>query len=248
MSSPKTFISYSHDSIEHKEWVANLSIRLRNYGVDAILDQWDLRPGDDIPTYMEQQLSNSDFVIMICTNRYVDKANNGKGGVGYEKMIVTSELMGNIDQKKVIPIIKQEGTYHVPIFLKTKLFIDFSVDENYESNFDDLIRCIHGAPVLNKPILGKNPFKDIKQVENLKKGPELELMKELVNLFNTKTTNLHLKYDIAKENTRLSNILFHYAMDILVKKKYISISDVTNTKWIVLKNEGMFYSIDNGLT
>ena len=73
--SPKVFISYSHDSSEHKQWVANLGIRLRQNGVDAVLDQWDLFPGEDIPSFMEKKLSSCDYAILICTKRYVKKAN-----------------------------------------------------------------------------------------------------------------------------------------------------------------------------
>ena len=49
MIPPKVFISYSHDSAEHKQWVLEFATTLRNRGVDAILDQWDLKPGDDLP-------------------------------------------------------------------------------------------------------------------------------------------------------------------------------------------------------
>jgi len=41
-SPPKVFISYSHDSLEHKQWVHKVAVRLRESGIDAILDQWDL--------------------------------------------------------------------------------------------------------------------------------------------------------------------------------------------------------------
>lgn len=36
MTIPKIFISYSHDSLEHKQWVLELGSRLRNNGIDAI--------------------------------------------------------------------------------------------------------------------------------------------------------------------------------------------------------------------
>ena len=62
----------------------------------------------------------ADRVLMICTEQYVRKANAGAGGVGYEKMIVTSELMTSIDSRKVIPIIRQSGSKLVPTFLKVK--------------------------------------------------------------------------------------------------------------------------------
>ena len=117
---PKVFISYSHDSSEHKQWVAHLSIKLRENGVDAILDQWDLYPGDDVPSFMEKHLPESDYAVLICTKRYVEKANSGEGGVGYEKMIVSAEMVENIDVGKFIPLIRQSGTTNVPKIIETK--------------------------------------------------------------------------------------------------------------------------------
>ena len=101
MAIPKIFISYSHDSQEHKKWVLDLATRLRNSGIDAIIDQWELNPGDDLPQFMEKHLTESDYVLMICSKRYVEKANSGIGGVGYEKMIITSHLMSKIDNNKI---------------------------------------------------------------------------------------------------------------------------------------------------
>jgi hypothetical protein len=60
MKIPKVFISYSHDSQEHKKWVLDLATRLRNNGVDAIIDQWELRAGDDLqPTPPDPELAFS---------------------------------------------------------------------------------------------------------------------------------------------------------------------------------------------
>ena len=110
MTIPKVFISYSHDSLDHKKWVLDLALRLRNNGIDAIIDQWDLKPGDDLPHYMETNLASADYVLMICTKNYVSKANEGKGGVGYEKMIITSKLLAQINENKIIPIIKHSDS------------------------------------------------------------------------------------------------------------------------------------------
>jgi TIR domain len=93
MTTPQVFISYSHDSDEHKAWVADLARFLVSNGIDVIIDAWNLRRGEDIPKFMEDGLSSADRVLMICTERYVEKADGALGGVGYEKMIVTAELM-----------------------------------------------------------------------------------------------------------------------------------------------------------
>ena len=72
---PKAFLSYSHDSLDHKKWVLDLATRLRSNGVESIIDQWSLGPGDDLPHFMEQNLATADRVLMICTENYVQKAN-----------------------------------------------------------------------------------------------------------------------------------------------------------------------------
>ncbi|PIU54750.1 MAG: hypothetical protein COS89_09180, partial [Deltaproteobacteria bacterium CG07_land_8_20_14_0_80_38_7] len=116
-SPPTVFISYSHDSPEHKQWVEDLATRLRNAGVNAILDRWNLEPGSDVALFMERGVRDSDRVLTICTDTYIRKAEAGVGGVGYERLIVTSELIQDIGTTKFIPIVKDViGTKKVPSF------------------------------------------------------------------------------------------------------------------------------------
>ena len=156
---PKVFISYSHDSPEHKRWVSELGAKLRHKGVDAILDQWDLGPGDDVTQFMERGIIDSDRVLVVCTDSYVSKANAGEGGVGYERMIVTAQLVQDLGTDKFIPVIRQaSGQEKTPTFLGTRVYIDFRNDSQFESEFDKLIHELHQVPVVQKPPLGKNPF------------------------------------------------------------------------------------------
>ena len=110
---PRVFVSYSHDSPDHKKWVAELAAKLLHNGVDVILDQWDLRYGDDVPKFMEKGVREADRVLMICSEPYVHKANEGQGGVGYEAMIVTGELVRDMGSSKFIPIIKYSLCYSI---------------------------------------------------------------------------------------------------------------------------------------
>lgn len=41
----KAFVSYKWESGEHVAWVRKLAASLRNHGIDAILDQWEVRYG-----------------------------------------------------------------------------------------------------------------------------------------------------------------------------------------------------------
>ncbi|MDR3702328.1 MAG: toll/interleukin-1 receptor domain-containing protein [Candidatus Sulfopaludibacter sp.] len=155
---PRAFVSYSHDSPLHKGWVLKLASDLRSNGVDAVLDQWDLSPGDDIAVFMERGLKNAQRVIVVCSKEYVERANNGKGGVGYEKMIVTAELIEHLGTKKFIPIIRGSGKPPVPTFLGYRLYIDFEDDAKYQSSLETLLRELLNVPDPGKPPIGPNPF------------------------------------------------------------------------------------------
>lgn len=158
-STPKIFISYSHDNPEHKRWVGELASRLVENGVDVFLDQWDISLGDDLPKFMEKAITESDRVLMICTETYVRKADSGEGGAGYEAMIVTGELVRDLGTSKFIPVIRQKpGSAELPKSVSTRFYINLSENANVEEQFTDLLRELHKAPATTKPKIGKNPF------------------------------------------------------------------------------------------
>jgi len=244
MTIPKTFISYSHDSQVHKKWVLDLATRLRQTGVDAIIDQWELKPGDDLPTFMETNLNRADYILMICSDKYVKKANSGSGGVGYEKMIITSELLSNIDNNKIIPIIRQCGTYIVPTFLKTKLFIDFSADDSYEFSFDELIRRLHDSPLYEKPEIGNNPFKPIEELRPNKNGDTLlELMRVLVKDFEM-TTDDYSWYSDILDQMSISRIYLDMVINVAISEGLIRQG---SNKELYLKDDGKKYAMIHNL-
>ena len=92
----RVFISYSHDSQDHKDWVRGLGEYLTHNGIEVLLDQWDVAFGDDLAAFMEKGIRKTDRVIMVCTDAYIGKANNGTGGVGYEKTIATAEILRDV--------------------------------------------------------------------------------------------------------------------------------------------------------
>ncbi len=159
LKAPRAFISYSHDTPAHKKWVGELANKLVEKGVAVTLDQWDLGFGDDVPKFMERAVSEADRVLMICTETYVRKADDGKGGVGYEAMVVSGELVRKLETNKFIPIIRQSGAEAlVPNSVSTRLYVNLSDGQNFAEEFDKLLREIHSAPKMRKPELGKNPF------------------------------------------------------------------------------------------
>lgn len=161
MQNPKIFISYSHDSEIHKNWVLNLAIKLRQNGIDAILDLWDLRLGEDVARFMEEGILLSDKVLLICSENYCTKADEMKGGVGYEKLMVTGQMVKDLGTSKFIPLVSRGNfTKKLPSFLNTRLFIDFCDERNFEQSFEKLVRELLNHPLHVKPPLGINPFEN----------------------------------------------------------------------------------------
>src|SRR2546426_12722967 len=125
MAPPRVFISYSHEEPEHDSWVLELAASLRKNGVDAALDQWDLRPGQDTTLFMESQIRDSDFVVLVCTPTYAKKSNISRGGVGYEKNIISAEMLQSQDLRpKFIPVLRK-GDFQtaLPTYLGSKYAI-----------------------------------------------------------------------------------------------------------------------------
>ncbi len=203
---PKVFISYSHDTSEHKKWVLEFATTIRGRGVDAILDQWHSRPGDDLPHFMEAQLDQADYVLMICTEKYVEKANKGTGGVGYEKMIMTASLLSRIDSNKVIPIIRQHGTKNLPVFMATKKYIDFSIDEDVEYSLDELMKTLLGAPLFDVPPIGTNPFKPMSESRPDRTSDGVRQVISDVAVAFSGTSREYVEYQKVVEHTELSRL------------------------------------------
>lgn len=155
---PKVFISYSWDSPEHRQWVTQLGGYLRQCGIDVTLDQWHVRYGEDLAAFMERSVREADRVLVICTERYVDKASRRTGGVGYELLMVTGELMQNVGTAKFIPVVRQSTTPHrLPAELRTRMYFDLGDGQQYAQQMQELVRELHDVRIPIPPI-GANPY------------------------------------------------------------------------------------------
>lgn len=180
MDNPKAFISYAWESDEIKIWVKELATELRNDGIDAKLDQWEVVPGDQMPHFMESSVRENDYVLIICTPKYKSKSENRIGGVGYEGDIMTAEVLQNSNHRKFIPILKS-GTkdISIPSWLQGKYYVDLSNQTHYENNYSDLITTLLNARE-TAPKLGttaRNIVKSKKEIINTEPIPKDEPIK-----------------------------------------------------------------------
>lgn len=156
---PIVFISYSWDDEEHKEWVLKVANRLRTDGVDVILDRYHLRPGVNLSFFVENSLRTSNRVITILTPQYKSKADNRKGGVGQEYTIINNELIKNIaTNERIIPVLRKGNPdSSIPDFLKTYIYVSFINDDDFDKNYEELVREIYKSPKITPPELGSRP-------------------------------------------------------------------------------------------
>ncbi|MGG0747276.1 toll/interleukin-1 receptor domain-containing protein [Priestia megaterium] len=152
------FISYSWDSEQHRQWVLDLANQLRESHVNAMIDIFFTQISTvNLNTMMISNMRDSDRIIVVLTEDYALKAENLKGGVGFETILTVSEMQENID--KYIFIVRHKGDLNkaIPFHLKGYYFIDFSNDNNFEANFKQLLHKIYEVPQIEMARLGTRP-------------------------------------------------------------------------------------------
>ena len=159
---PRVFISYSWSSETHKDWVLSFAHALSDVGIDVVLDRWVLNLGCDKYVFMEKCVHDSDIqkVLIICDKSYKTKADSRRGGVGDETLIISPEMYGNENQEKFIAVVvelDESGQACLPIYLKSRIYIDLHDRKLDGDNFKDLVRNIYGKPSLKKPQIGSAP-------------------------------------------------------------------------------------------
>lgn len=162
MTAPKLFISYSWSNPTHEQWVINLATELRESGIDVILDKWDLKEGHDAISFMEQMVKNPDIkkVAIVLDQTYAAKADGRAGGVGTETQIISKEVYDNQSQEKFVAVVSEkddQGNAFLPIYYKSRIYIDLSEPDKYTENFERLQRWVFDKPLYQKPALGEKP-------------------------------------------------------------------------------------------
>jgi len=119
---PRVFVSYSHDSDEHRSRVVALAQRLRGDGIDAWIDVFEPAPPQGWPGWMRAQVQGADFVVLVCTasyrRRFEGREEPGVGrGVTYEGLLATQLLYeGSLDFERVVPVVFEDaGEDDIPV-------------------------------------------------------------------------------------------------------------------------------------
>ena len=164
MKRVSVFISYSHDSQEHRKRVLEqIANRLRYDDIDANLDQYtEHQPPRSWPAWMVREIKRADYVLLVCTQKYRERfegdSPKGQGqGAKWEGAIITlqmysDELTGNEEEKcRFIPVaFCERNDAPVPTILSGASFFNVGDPDRYAA----LVRLLKGIPTAEKPPLG----------------------------------------------------------------------------------------------
>jgi hypothetical protein len=165
-SHPRGFISYT-ESDGDLVWIVSLAEKLTKNGVDVRLYEWEKHERLNLPGYMEKDISESDYILIICSPAYAQKANKREAGVGYETTIITGDIYRHSMHSKIIPILRKgDPTSSVPTYAQTMNRIDMRDDGKFDEKFEDLLRAIYKIPRYAKPEVGERPNLESKSSES----------------------------------------------------------------------------------
>jgi formylglycine-generating enzyme required for sulfatase activity len=147
---PKVFISYSHDSQEHRLRVYELLRKLRADGIHCVTDHTLMSPGEGWQAWMEDRIKEADFTLVVCTETYRRRAERkeqpGVGlGVMWETTLITSEIYQNASRNtKFIPVLfTQEDVAHRPQVSYYRV--------DLEDGYELLLRHLTNQPLFEDP-------------------------------------------------------------------------------------------------
>jgi len=148
----KIFISYKWQDSVRNAWVEKLYKDLRQRGVDAKLDKYEVAPGQSFSDYMTRGVRESNYVLFVITPQAVEAVESGYGALAFEMQIANARRMSTHKGGfSIIPIFR-EGIA-TSAYLTDHRYLDFRVDEEYNSRLNELIQWVTGK--INPPTLGQ---------------------------------------------------------------------------------------------
>ncbi|MEJ2605992.1 MAG: toll/interleukin-1 receptor domain-containing protein, partial [Anaerolineales bacterium] len=148
----KVFISYKYQDKGRNQWVEKLYKDLRDAGIEAKHEKYEVAPGDSFSDYMTSEISQCDYVLFIVTPNAVEAVESGKGALAFEMEISNARRMSGKDDFRIIPIFR-EGD-RTSVYLSDHRYIDFRNDAEYESSLNELLMWLKGE--VKAPALGSS--------------------------------------------------------------------------------------------
>jgi hypothetical protein len=178
---PKVFVSYAHESDEHKGRVIAFATFLRSAGIEAVLDLWSAEARQDWYVWAIREMTDADFVLVVASERY--RVTGDGSGTPAEHRGVQSEaaLLRELvytDRAtwlpKVLPVVLPGHTPdQIPLFLQPYTASRFHVTSFDTTGTEELLRVVLGQPGYIAPEVGaERPILSPHPVEPNQAAPE----------------------------------------------------------------------------
>lgn len=238
----RVFISYSWDDSVHQEWVVNLANSLRESGIDANVDVFNThQETTNLNKMMVKEISISDNVIVVLTEKYKQKAITWEGGVGFESELLLSALTDQQAKDKLIFIMKNPSGYSeaFPPQYKNYYAIDFSDESRFNHKFKELLHRIYREPLYKKSDIGVKPVLEPlnPSIEKRDNNYDIELLKSIDEGYIAIDNVISLLENIGSDrNILLKQGVYNISKGLAISNDYISWKDEYDGKYPVLRN------------
>lgn len=170
---PHVFVSYSHDSEEHKSLVREFcTVLRRDEGFDVQLDQWADGGRRDWSAWATTQIRDADFILAIASPAYQRRAeglaepHEGRGAQ-YEAAMLRDQLTRNLTRQmgRILPVVLPgHDVAEIPAFLFPYSATHYVVEELTHHGVAELVAAMAGVSRYPKPVRGAfvgNPYAEL---------------------------------------------------------------------------------------
>lgn len=150
---PRVFVTYAHDTPEHKVLVEQFATFLRaGIGLDVHLDSWYDNVRRDWSLWATQHLREADFILVIASPEYKRRADGtampheGRGSQ-FETAIIRDNLTRDLrrETERVLPVVLPGRSIdEIPDFLNGYSTTRYPVEEFTDDGVADLLAAITG--------------------------------------------------------------------------------------------------------
>lgn len=167
---PKVFVSYVHSQDRKYMSKVNYLINFLKVNKIQVIDDRGgspacLRFGHSQAHFMEQlRSSDINYVLIMCSKEYTERALQCNTGVGKETLIIESEILGKPFQEKFVPIITEcdeNGAPCLPGYLADIFGVDLREDD--QAGYKKIIAHIFGKPYEYEEIIFPKRYAPVKE-------------------------------------------------------------------------------------
>jgi SEFIR domain-containing protein len=173
---PKVFVSYAHESDEHKAQVLAFATFLRRAGIEAVLDLWSANARQDWYSWAIKEMTDADHVLVVASARYRmtgDGTNPSAEHRGVQSEAALLRELVYADRATWLPktlpvVLPGHAVDEIPLFLQPHTASRFHITSFDAAGSEELLRVLlrqpgYVAPEVSaeQPVLPPHPDVDL---------------------------------------------------------------------------------------